>query len=300
MGLRKRFLNIAIALGMVVGLLVGVVGSASAVTPTPAYGGTNWIFFPWVPNGEKVDSTGPWYGSITIQNLEDSPIVLTFGPTAGSTGGALTNVTQNAIVQAHAAYTFTASQIFGATSTVTGGGVAATAAWDSNALPSFCSLTPAADISDGALTNPGDFTSAGQTLVVQRDDDVQNLPNGTTKTADQDVLAGLPANANIVAIQQANSKWDFPGTEFTQSGNEITWIATQRPAENSKYTVYYQIQNCGGWQPAIAGVEKQAAPDAAGFGVDTNSNDLAVDGYSAVSDADTAWGPSSAVCTTLG
>lgn len=28
------------------------------------------IYFPWVPNGDNTDGTGPWYGSITVQNID--------------------------------------------------------------------------------------------------------------------------------------------------------------------------------------------------------------------------------------
>ncbi|HLI52404.1 MAG TPA: hypothetical protein VKU87_11435 [Thermomicrobiaceae bacterium] len=286
----KRVLNVAIAFGMIVGLLAGVVGSASAATPTTAYGGQNWIFYPWVPNGETVDNTGPWYGSITIQNVEDSPIQVTFGPTGGT--GALANVVQNAIINAHAAYTFSAADIFGAASKVAGGGVAATAVWDPNALPSFCSMS-----------------LSGTPLVVQRDDDVQNLPSGQTKTADQDVVAALPAGAVITGAgtgtyDQNTGQYTYQyvkGTDFTSSGNEITWISSNRPNENKTYDVWYETEYCG-WHnvPFFAGVEKQAAPDSNGFGVWTSHGDMSVDGYSAISDADVAWGPNSTVCSTRG
>ncbi|HLI50234.1 MAG TPA: hypothetical protein VKU87_00475, partial [Thermomicrobiaceae bacterium] len=74
----------------------------------------------------------------------------------------------------------------------------------------------------------------------------------------------------------------------------------QRPAENSKYTVYYQIQNCGEKpMPVIAGVEKQTTPSNNGFGVDTNNTNLIVDGYTGISDADTAWGPNSKACLSI-
>ncbi|HLI51885.1 MAG TPA: hypothetical protein VKU87_08815, partial [Thermomicrobiaceae bacterium] len=255
----------------------------------------NWIFFPWVPNGETVDKTGPWYGSVTIQNVENSPIQLTFGPTAGG----LSAVTQTAIVNAHAAYTFSAADIFGASSTVAGGGVAATAVWAPNALPSFCNY-------DVTNNNPT------QTLVVQRDDDVQNLPDGTTKTADQDILAALPAGAKILNISgdTAPNTTDTPdnfgapypaGPNYkVTNGNEVTWLTTYRPGHNSTYTVTYVNQYCGEKpMPFIAGVEKQTTPSNNGFGVSTSNTNLIVDGYTGVSDADTAWGPNSKACAAI-
>jgi hypothetical protein len=32
------------------------------------------VFFPFVPQGEMIDEIGPWYGSITVQNLEDADV----------------------------------------------------------------------------------------------------------------------------------------------------------------------------------------------------------------------------------
>ncbi|HLI51886.1 MAG TPA: hypothetical protein VKU87_08820, partial [Thermomicrobiaceae bacterium] len=107
--MRKRFLNVAIALGMVIGLLAAAIGSAGAATTAPTQGdAVNWIFFPWVPNGETVAGTGPWYGSATIQNTEDAPVNIYFGLT---TGGIM--LPQTATIQPHAAYTFTAADLFG-------------------------------------------------------------------------------------------------------------------------------------------------------------------------------------------
>jgi hypothetical protein len=48
--LRKRFLNLTLALGLVVGLLAGAVRSAGAVTTKTS--NVEWLFYPWVPNGE--------------------------------------------------------------------------------------------------------------------------------------------------------------------------------------------------------------------------------------------------------
>ncbi len=60
---------------------------AVALTPagadTPSYSGTEWVVFPWVPNGEDLNGTGPWYATVTIQNLEDETINVSTGSLAG-------------------------------------------------------------------------------------------------------------------------------------------------------------------------------------------------------------------------
>jgi hypothetical protein len=37
-------------------------------------------YFPFVPNGEMIGGTGPWYGSISVQNLENAPVHVWVGP----------------------------------------------------------------------------------------------------------------------------------------------------------------------------------------------------------------------------
>ncbi len=115
----KRFLNMTFALGLVVGLMAGVVGSASADT-SPAGTASQWIYFPWVPNGEMMDNAGPWYGTVTIQNLENYRVIITLYDEAGGT----TNTTT---LEPNASKTMSADQLGVASP---GGAVAVQSAWD--------------------------------------------------------------------------------------------------------------------------------------------------------------------------
>jgi hypothetical protein len=71
---RQRLLTSLFVLALVVSAFAGSVVPAGA--DAPKYSGIEWIFFPRVPNGEIMDETGPWYGTVTVQNLEDEPIVI--------------------------------------------------------------------------------------------------------------------------------------------------------------------------------------------------------------------------------
>lgn len=68
-----RIVRMLLGAGLVVGLFAGTIGAATAGPP----GGTNCAYFPWAPNGVEIEDpdtgaiSGPYYGSITVQNLED-------------------------------------------------------------------------------------------------------------------------------------------------------------------------------------------------------------------------------------
>ncbi|HLI52281.1 MAG TPA: hypothetical protein VKU87_10815, partial [Thermomicrobiaceae bacterium] len=267
----KRLFAAATTLGLLIGLIEGVVGAGGAAAETPPGSQSDLIFFPWVPNGETLNNGNAWYGSIVVQNLEASPINLQLGLTAGGVFPIA------AVVQPHAAYTFSAADLASKLGwTGKGGGVVAAATWLTSSLPaSICQ-------------------SETGSLVATRDDDVANLPPGMTKTADQDVLAALPLGASITKITKGATTY-VKGIDFTQSGNEITWISLKRPANDSRYTVEYTTAACTRG-PQIGGVEKQAAPSTAGFGVSTDSSMTSVDGYTAIPDTDVAWGVSSKFC----
>jgi hypothetical protein len=62
--------------GLVAGLLAGALATASAGPPA----GPDCLFFPWVPNGVEIEDpdtsevSGPYYGALRIQNLENEQI----------------------------------------------------------------------------------------------------------------------------------------------------------------------------------------------------------------------------------
>jgi hypothetical protein len=69
--LKRRVLSMLLALGLVASLFSSVLFTASADNIEDMdLDLTETIFYPFVPNGEMLDGTGPWYGGITVQNLE--------------------------------------------------------------------------------------------------------------------------------------------------------------------------------------------------------------------------------------
>jgi hypothetical protein len=81
---------------------LAVVASAFAVALTPAGadngGPGTTVHFPWVPNGAELGETGPWYATVTMQNLEGESIdmVLLQGGPDGRVLLELNNVAPNA------------------------------------------------------------------------------------------------------------------------------------------------------------------------------------------------------------
>jgi hypothetical protein len=70
---KKRTLSILLALGLVLSAFAGALGPVSA-DHTEVDLPESHMYFPWVPNGSMIDGTGPWYGTVTVQNLENLPV----------------------------------------------------------------------------------------------------------------------------------------------------------------------------------------------------------------------------------
>ncbi|MCS7294392.1 MAG: DUF4815 domain-containing protein, partial [Dehalococcoidia bacterium] len=69
----KRLISLLTALALAVSAFAGLtVAPAGAAQEVPQQA----IFFPWIPNGEEYGEMGPWYGSMTIQNIEGFPITV--------------------------------------------------------------------------------------------------------------------------------------------------------------------------------------------------------------------------------
>jgi len=101
----KRLVHLLVALGLVAGALAGAVVPAGAQPPGPEVAGQNAIFFPYIPNGVDIEEgNGPWYGVITVQNLEDYAVDIEIRDAAGDT---ITTATLNA----HASKTFSADAL---------------------------------------------------------------------------------------------------------------------------------------------------------------------------------------------
>jgi hypothetical protein len=262
--LGKRFLNITFALGLVIGLMAGVVGSASA-DDSPAGTESQWIFFPYVPNGEMLDGAGPWYGTVTIQNTEDYRVIISFGQTASGVDTSQHSTT----LEPHASKTFSADQLGIASP---GAGVAVQSSWALiDELPdSICQAN---------------FTSE------------QVVRGGTADTADQ--LSGTIGDDGSVYVTQTvnGTTTTFPSSAyFIKNHTSIDWSPVgPEPGPGTTYTVHYSTGETSCRAPVITGVEKHvmATPSAAGK---TSSAQTSVDGYTAIPEQDVPWGPGSEIC----
>ena len=280
----KRFLNMTFALGLVVGLMAGVVGSASADT-SPAGTASQWIYFPWVPNGEMMDNAGPWYGTVTIQNLENYRVIITLYDEAGGT----TNTTT---LEPNASKTMSADQLGVASP---GGAVAVQSAWDlspsGQAQTLFNQEICQPHWATATLTKGYTVDANGNQVMTPTDAigaSVYNNPNAIAAT----YITYVDANGQTVTINSGNNSF------LVQNLNTIVWQVN--PASlgiiaGDTFKVHYvdSIGTCRA--PIIAGVEKHvmATPSAS---AKTSASQMSVDGYTAVPMQDVAWGPGSTIC----
>lgn len=116
----RRLSTFVLGFALVFGfVLSGVLGSPGARAAT---GPSQWLFFPFVPNNATIRGTGPWSGSISVQNLESEKVTLRFGTTAAAGSGG------TATLEAYGSATFSASDLGVPPG---GGSVALSATWAS-------------------------------------------------------------------------------------------------------------------------------------------------------------------------
>ena len=258
-------------MGLIIGLMVGVAGSAAADT-SPGGSESQWIFFPYVPNGETLDGAGPWYGTITVQNTENFRVVISVGQTAS-----MTDTSQNlAALEPHASQTFTADEL-GILSP--GAGVTVMSAWD------VSTSKLAANLEDANIC---DFASTTEQLV----------RGGTANTADR--MVGTTNDfSSVVVTQTVNGALTtyFQGTSYlVKNNNSIDWSpGGPEPVSGSTYTVSYTTSATNCRAPVITGVEKHVMATPI-MNAETTAATIAVDGYTAIPEQDVPWGPASAVC----
>lgn len=68
--MRYRTTRLLLALALVFGLTLAVTGEGAATN----HEGPTELYFPWVPHGAMLGDSGPYHGSLTIQNLESSDV----------------------------------------------------------------------------------------------------------------------------------------------------------------------------------------------------------------------------------
>lgn len=285
--MRKRFLNVVLALGLVAGLIAGTMGSASADVILGT--GTELVALPWVPNGETMSNTGPWYGSVTVQNIEAFRIWITFNQTAG---GVINNLLTTTL-EPFASKTFSAAQLGIPANSYAGVVVRSSWFFDAN----------------GDLIGPGDQLDPvctgieTQTIQVTRG----NTANG------QDPLA----SADIIQVIRVYESIDPPGTQdpnvtnlYTQPDDFIYMPSTRvidwSPAGNEPQagrTYYVDVIKAGFCRaPQIGAVEKHITTGAADtgpmstFAARTAPPIVTVDGYTGIPASDIPWGPASTFC----
>jgi len=241
--LKKRLLNIAVALGLVSGLFVGAIAPAGA--SGPEFPGESRIYFPWVPNNDTIAGIEGITGSVTIQNVEAYPVDVTLTDAAGNE---LTSITLNP----RASQTFEADDLG---IEEPGSGVIASADW-----ADLGELIDAQVCLEGTV----DFTRGAE-----------------AGTVDSQALTDAPAAIDAVQVTQGG--FTFPASSYNWQYNASTgelaidWSPSgPEPAEGKTYTVTY-VYECPA--PRIAGVEKHTVGT---VGARTTSATEAVDGYSAV------------------
>jgi hypothetical protein len=61
--------RVGAVLVIVIGTLIAGVGETGVRAQSGPQLHYSAIYFPWVANGDEIDGVGPWYGSITVQNV---------------------------------------------------------------------------------------------------------------------------------------------------------------------------------------------------------------------------------------
>ena len=215
--MRKKFLHLAMALGLVTGLFVGAIAPAAAAPEEPGEGA---IYFPWVPNDDSLAGIDGITGSVTVQNLEPFAVDVTL---TDADGNELTSITLNP----RASQTWTADQLG---IEAPGAGVIATADW--------------ADVQD--------LFDAG-VIVCDVVDEVSGTRGTPANTTDEIELDAEPTAVAIAGYRVgADFNWRYKnGTLY------IDWSPSGAEPVAGENTYSVTLYYCGDVpEPRIAGVEK--------------------------------------------
>jgi len=245
---RKKFLHLAMALGLITGLFLGAIAPAAAAPEEP---GEGTIYFPWVPNDDSLAGIDGITGSVTVQNLEVFTVDVTL---YDADYNELTSITLNP----RASQTFTADQLGIA---APGSGVIASADW-----ADLDELIDAQVCLEGTV----DFTRGAE-----------------AGTVDSQALTDAPAAIDAVQVTQGGFTFPASSYnwQYNASTGElaIDWSPSgPEPAEGETYTVTY-VYECPA--PRIAGAEKHTTGT---VGPRTSADTEIVDGYTAVPFQDVA------------
>ncbi|TVR76471.1 MAG: hypothetical protein EA415_01075 [Sphaerobacteraceae bacterium] len=224
--------RVLLTLGLLLGLVAAGIGSESVQASAVA---ESRLYFPWMPSGavlshsEAFSDSGPYYGSITVQNLENEQIVLYYQATNGESFGVIGDF-QSTLVAAYGARTFTPQQ-FQLDETVEGTGVVFIARkFSDTSLPARISgvqkQAAAKPIDVDAKTDGGHLTVGGYT-------GLRSLSNGP--------VVRLP-------IVQTNSNWNtvIRATNFEPYEATAKINLTLREAGGGSELSFDETVNSGG------------------------------------------------------
>ncbi len=212
-----RFLSVLVVL---VSGVFGAVAPASAGMPDEP----QEFFFPWVPNGEEVNSLGPWYGKLSFQNLDDQTCAVSIY--IGRTGSWL-KVAQLSVAA-------------GSSRTISANSLAIPSPGAPVRLEAFCPVTASLKmVTPDSRRSPW---SDGATTV-----------SGYTGLSSSDVRAAESADGSSIwylPIVQTNSDWNsvIRVTNFKQTGGADVRLR------------FYSADNISGESGAVAEVERTLAP----------------------------------------
>ena len=84
--MRSSRFSLLLALSLAVGMFVGAIstGGAQGNYAIPYGDDVPGAYFPWIPNGSELDGMGPFYGTLTVQNLSSEPADIYLFPGHGS------------------------------------------------------------------------------------------------------------------------------------------------------------------------------------------------------------------------
>ncbi|WP_038038163.1 DUF4815 domain-containing protein [Thermorudis peleae] len=218
----KRVLYLLAALGLIVGALAGLTTAPAPAQQGPQNPGQNAIFFPWVPNGETLNGTGPWYGTVTVQNLNNAEITVDFHKPGDSSSS---TPILSTVLEPFASKTLSAAQL----------GISS----PGGALVALAECSETVTITHGALDSTDTVTAPVDTAT----------PNIVVKQGSTTYVSGTD-----YAIQNLTS------TGFQINWNTIGNVNANEPAPGSQYKVSFNL--APGACPAIAGAEKHVAPSA--------------------------------------
>ncbi len=203
------FTRAVLALLLVIAIM-GLSATPGFAEPSPQSGQTQ-RYFPWVPWGEVISDpggfpdSGPFYGVVTVQNLEPEPVQLMFLPTA-SFGGLF--ATPAPTIQAHASVSYNLNSIFVEAPAVSTGLIVRAEKTSDKSPARIAAVTRSVSPSIPAL--PTESTGAHITV------------SGYTSLT----YAGTKSTPRVIPIAQTNSNWNtlIRLTNFETSDNAFVTV----------------------------------------------------------------------------